>query len=278
MIVEIFKHPPEGTLWEVAAISLEKGIKASAPEHDTSLDLFGKEAVQMEKIAYEAVKQAVEQDDLRIAVDLISRWKLCRLPSLQWVIGNIDTSSQKRFSETAFPLTIYSTLYLLACWYVDWFGTDTPKEGISIMPEQRGSDLVRPMTRWLEGIETSHILTTRDALADFLLCKSSGDLEDKKREIRKWRNQGEIPSWSRVKVIVNSLGKRLGEENREQIQTEVTMSLAMVRIVDALLTASIEIQKRWLPDYDPLAPFKDAPLIFDYARGAKAALLQHAKQ
>lgn len=278
--LEMLKGIPDGRPWEVSLASWNAGRRAVAPDYDPSVELFNVEAARMEQIAYEAARKAKEQGDWKGAVDEIRRWELCRLPSLQWVLGNLDVGSQERFVATVSPLIVTSTLYLMACWSVDWYGVEEHATRISMIPEQRGTRLVRPMTRWLEGLKARRKSRTLRTLSDYLLYPHSTDedVETLRRVFRNWWTKGDIPPWSRVPHIVHSLCLVHGEENREQIQDELHMILAMIRLMDKLLQFSLEIRDRWLPDYDPLAPFRDAPLISEHAREAKTALLLQAKQ
>ena len=179
----------------------------------------------------------------------------------------------ERFATTASPVVIMSTLYLLACWAVDWFGADTPPNGITILPEQRGERVVRPMTRWLESVKATHGLPTVRALSDYILAPSSKDedVETLRRVFRRWWTQGEVPPWSRVPHIARSISEVLGKPV-EQIRGQLTEALGMIRLMDGLLEYSLKIRDHLLPDYDPLSPFRGYPLMRSHALEVKAAL------
>lgn len=277
---ELTKEWTGGLPWETLVTGVTSGRKRAETAYDPSTDIFRVEAIRMERLAYTAMQEAKKANDLSVALEHISRWNLCDLPSLQWVIGNIDTRDLDRFGATASPLVITASLYLMACWNVESLDADPPDNTPSITPQRRDGQYIRPMSRWLETLKQGYGFKTQRELANFLLRPRSTNEEPKdlEREVRKWRATGAIPAWSRVPHIINSVVEHEGEDRREQIHNSLYGVFAMIRLMDKLLTLSQEIQRRWLPDYDPLAPFQDMPLIRERAVAAKAALLPQAER
>lgn len=265
--------------WEFCVAALNEGRIQADPNFDPSLDLFGIEAIRFDQIACHTNKAFLDQGNYQAAVEHIkSQWTLSHLPSSQWVIENIDTSdSRDRFIVTALPLTIITTLYLLACWSV---GFEISSNAISVMPERRGERLVRPMTRWLEGIKVRDEIQSVRSLSDYFLYPrtESEDIDTLRRLFRRWWTKGEIPPWSRVPHIANSISRVIVQAESKEISEELHWALTTIRVVDRLLSLSLEIKEHCLPDYDPLLPFQDYELMLEHARKAKAALQLHVKQ
>jgi len=270
-LMEQLRQIPDGSPWKVFITSFNLGAVASG---GTPYLVLGTESLRLEQLAV-AAREALRQGNFPAAYEQIERWEMTPLPSLQWVMDQIDChGTTERFAATAAPLVIMTTLYLLACWEVDSFDKNGHRLTGMLLPEMRKGELIRPMTRWLEGVKEKNGIPTMRALSDHLLAPSSKDKspDNLRREVRKWYGGGEIPAWSRVPLIVGSLAGVFGHDNKDAIEFKVWAGLCMVRILDGLLAFSIKIRDLHLPDYDPLAPFRDYPLMFAHARQVKAAL------
>jgi hypothetical protein len=265
-IVRQIRQIPDGLPWERAIRSFNIGNVAAGGEPSRTLE---QESLRLERLA-DTAKVAIQQGDFQTAYDHIGRSKMPPLPSLKWIMGQIDCRGPiDRFAASACPLTIVTTLYLLACLEVDKYDADEASGAERLLPELRDGCLIRPMTRWLEGVKAANELPTVHALYDCLLAQGDDDV---RREVRKWRGQGDIPSWSRVTPMVSSISEKFGRDKKDEIERKVRMGLAIVRILDGLLKCSLEIRDRYFPDYDPLAPFRDYPLMYAHAGKVKAAL------
>lgn len=271
---------PGARPWEIGVAAHQAGRKKADPAYEPASDVLCVEALRMEKLTYTAIEEGTKANDLSVTLDCITRWELCDLPSLQWVIGNIDTSNQDRFTTTASPLVIPATLYLMACGKVEYFGVDLPDTGISIAPLLRDGEAIRPMRRWLETLKDHWQFGTTRELSDFLLKPRSKneDIETLRRVFRNWWSEGEIPAWSRVPHIVDSIVEQVGQEHRQDIRDGIYAAFINIRLMDKLLTLSQQIQRRWLSDYDPFAPFQDLRLMQERAIAAKVALSSQAGQ
>lgn len=269
-VFDMARETPDGRPWETLTAMWNAGVMASGGE---PMATFSTEAVRLERIA-DAARAAAKVGDLRKAFDHIQGWDLNTLSCQQWIMAHIDCSgSLEQFQRTAAPLVIVATLYLLACWAVDFSGPDVPQRSFSIMPEQRGDRMIRPMRRWLEGVKSDRNIRTLDDMADFLLRPSpKEDVETLRRQFRKWWQRGEVPAWSMVPRIVASLSQVLRAEHPAEIEKKINIAMAAIRFVDNLLTHSLAIRDKILPKYDPLAPFRDYPQMRRHAAEVEAAL------
>ncbi|MGE5609615.1 MAG: hypothetical protein ACM359_10205 [Bacillota bacterium] len=269
-VLAVAQQMPDGYPWETSTAMWNAGLSAAGGEPFLTV---ATEAVRMERIAY-AAGAAAKRGDLQAALNHILGWDMNMLPCQQWIIAHIDTSgTPKDFGITSAPLAVVATLYLWACWVVDFFGPEVPPTAFSIIPEQRGDRIIRPMRRWLEGVKAQMQIRTIDGLADFLLHPRTRDedVEGLRRQVRKWWQKGEIPAWSRVRHITWSMSKALGAD-RSTMENELQVALAAIRFLDQLLAYSLAIRDQALPEYDPLAPFRDYPQMRRHAAEVKAAL------
>lgn len=227
------------------------------------------EAIRLERLAV-PIKAAVSRSDFRAAYDLIEKADMPLFHCLPRIISQIDyQSSQDRLTQTAIPLAVATTLYLLACAEAD--GAVDGEEIVGkLLPEMKNGEVIRPMRRWLENAQEAMGLRTKVSLAKTLLPPPN-KLSTSTALLRKWRSGQEMPSWARVRTMVDGVEQKTGG-NKAEIEAKIKIQLCIVRILDGLMVQSILVQNLILSDYDPWGPFRDYPLMLAHARSVKAGL------
>lgn len=269
-ILEVAKSIPDGPPWETSIASWNAGvIAAGGPE----MKLFGGEAIRLEQLANLA-RREFARGQFKAAVDHILHWGVSDFPNLRHIVERIDCySTKEQFIRTALPIMISSTLYLLAFFDADYFvGKASPNLG-PLMPRRENGKILRPMRCFLEVVKADKKIRSVRALSDFLLApRTAGeDLDTLRSLFKTWWYNGEYPAWSRVPHIIASTIGVVGEQN--QIQAKgVYIAIALVRLLDWLLSVGEKIQQEQLEWFDPVAVFSDYPAMYARAQKEKAAL------
>ena len=265
-LLDQIEQTPDGSEWEVCISAFEHGLTTAETKPPT---FFSTEATRLDR-ASRPIKTLIEAGEFELALQEIKRVDMPSTPSFDNILGQIECGrGSERFIASACPIVIYTTLYLLACWEVDYTLGDEPSNAAFLPIRSDGKD-IRPMTRWLGFLRTKFELTTISSLAEFLL--TTIDEDSSVPELKKWYYRGVIPAWSRVPTIATSLAQKLSPDDREQIEFELICRLAVLRILNGLLDFGLEIQKHHHPAFNPMALFQDYSLMLAYAEERKKGL------
>jgi len=177
---------------------------------------------------------------------------------------NISISS--RLDEVESLLQAPTALYLFACLAID-FHPDAAKLFELLLPLRRENQIVHPVARWLERIQTAYPQVKWNET----VAGSNGDIESAGRLIRKWRNGSELPSSRRWNEIAASISSQTKLE-LESIKSDFKLALLVIRFLEFLLNKSTQVRRKFLPNFDPVSPFRDFPLMLEHARKVKAGL------
>lgn len=186
-----------------------------------------------------------------------SDWDFLDIPCFHAFIQKSDSRDIDRIRV----VKIILLLYLLLCWEVDEVGDDDKWLIDIVIPIRRNSTQVRPMRRWMEAMRDARKFSRLVDMYDCLLTeRSTQENPDTRRRVAKrWWQNGEPPSWKLVPRIVESLQNCEHYKHVDNIEWAVYNHLAVVRLLDYILLASIEISNQCNAWEDPLALFADWP-------------------
>lgn len=253
----------DATGWETFCGGLQSN--GSAPYPAT----FCHEAIRMEKMALQVLNEYNRHG--RVTTSLTD-WDFLDIPSFHAaMLTPHDRNNVEPFIET---IRIINSLYLLACWEVDEVGDTDSWLVDRLLPIRRAGKPVLPMRLWMEAMRTSHSDMRLVDLYDCLLVRRSKkeDVETLRRVARKWWQKGEIPAWSLVPRIIESLNTAPLSTLKGVSEFGIYASLAIVRILDHLLSSSVTISERYKTWTDPLAPFNDYPTLHSLAQSRATKL------
>ncbi len=257
----------EGRLsWKSAIESLNAGIVRSA---GLPLAAFESEVDRLERGADE-IEQLIDANDLRDVEKAIARVGLPYWPCLQETILKLNRRNDiSAFGAVVPLLRVTTTLYLLSLFRHEFF-EGKAESMLVLLPATNGERPVRAMARWHDWYKATFPEYPLWQMLYGAAGKDSGA-----PLVRAWRRGDVVPSWDHVGVISRSLAHELNVDAQE-IHIPFRISLMVVRLLDHLLGECISVREKYVPEFDPISPFRDFPLMLEHARKVKAGLAAHS--